>query len=229
MWRYWRGICQGQQGGKSGEGDRVGQRICDAAPGPSGKWKRALRRGEVDMARGGRLSVYHVGAGMQCPEWGRERVICGRRWARAGCGVRLIYRLSILGVVNRAVGSCGAKSPMCATSKKNKYEYLLIIKKKKKLLACIYLIACIYTITTHTLRTSMHLPVPLSCINHISFLIFQADDGPGHLGIFRQKPISAMLELTPLKLPLLDPPPPPLPVIFPLTGPDSIASSASIS
>lgn len=75
----------------------------------------------------------------------------------------------------------------------------------------------------------MHLPVPLSCINHISFLIFQADDEPGHLGIFRQKPISAMLELTPLKLPLLDPPPPPLPVIFPLPGPDSIASSASIS
>lgn len=84
MRRYWRGICQGQQGGKSGEGDRVGQRICDAAPGPSGKWKRALRRGEVDMARGGRLSVYHVGAGMQCPEWGRERVICGRRWPVRG-------------------------------------------------------------------------------------------------------------------------------------------------
>lgn len=71
----------------------MGQGICDAAPGPSGKWKRALRRGGVDMARGGRLSVYHVGAGMQCPKWGRERVICGRRRARAGCNVRLIYRL----------------------------------------------------------------------------------------------------------------------------------------
>lgn len=71
----------------------MGQGICDAAPGPSGKWKWALRRGRVDMARGGRLSVYHVGAGMQCPEWGRERVICGKRRARAGCGVRLIYRL----------------------------------------------------------------------------------------------------------------------------------------
>lgn len=93
MGRYWRGICEGQQGGKSGEGDRVGQGICDAAPGPSGKWTRALRRGGVDMARGARRSVYHVGAGMQCPEWARERVICDRRWARAGCGVRLIYRL----------------------------------------------------------------------------------------------------------------------------------------
>lgn len=120
--------------------------------------------------------------------------------------------------------------PMCATLKKEQIRVFTYNFKKKKKAPRVHLfIACIYTITTHILRTSMHLPVPLSCINHISFLIFQADDRPGHLGIFRQKPISAMLELTPLKLPLLDPPPPPLPVIFPLPGPDSIASSASIS
>lgn len=169
MGRYWRGICEGQQGGKSGEGDRVGQGICDAAPGPSGKWTRALRRGGVDMARGARRSVYHVGAGMQCPEWARERVICDRRWARAGCGVRLIYRLSILRVVNRAVGTCGAKSPMCATSKKNKYEYLLIIikkkKKKKKVLACIYLIACIYTTYYNSHPTHVNAPSSTSIMH----------------------------------------------------------------
>lgn len=97
----------------------MGQGICDAAPGPSGKWKRALRRGGVDMARGGRLSVYHVGAGMQCPKWGRERVICGRRRARAGCNVRLIYRLIDFRSGEQSCGtSCRCEIPMCATSKK---------------------------------------------------------------------------------------------------------------
>lgn len=136
-------------------------------------------------------------------------------------------------MVNRAVGtSCRCEIPMCATSKKEQIIRVFIIFFFKKSASRTFINRMhIYTITstTHILLTSVHLPVPLSCINHISFLIFQADDELGHLGIFHQKPISAMLELTPLKLPLLDPPPPPLPVIFPLPGPDSIASSASIS
>lgn len=185
------------------------------------------------MARGGRLSVYHVGAGMQCPKWGRERVICGRRRARAGCNVRLIYRLidfrsgeqscwNVLPVRNPHVRHIKKR-----TNNTGIYNFFFLKSASRAFINRMH----IYTITstTHILLTSVHLPVPLSCINHISFLIFQADDELGHLGIFHQKPISAMLELTPLKLPLLDPPPPPLPVIFPLPGPDSIASSASIS